>query len=176
MRILAGDLKNRSIAAPKGVDVRPTGERVREAIFNILYARMDFDDLTVADICCGTGALGIEALSRGAAHCTFIDLDTKPATYNLKHYELMERCKIVRGVGQKAKLYRLADLVFVDPPYYQGIAEEVLKNYKNIGKKGALWIVEVESKHELEVNEEVFEQQECRKYGHSKVYIFEQLV
>jgi 16S rRNA (guanine966-N2)-methyltransferase len=175
MRIIGGEYRNRIIKAPKGQDVRPTGERVREAIFNILYAQMDFEELTVADICCGTGALGLEALSRGAQFCTFVDLDVKPVTENLRYFDVdSDRFKLIRSLGQKVKLQKTADLVFVDPPYYNGIAEEIMKNASNVGKQGALWIVEVESKHELEINEAKFELVETRKYGHSRIYILRQ--
>lgn len=171
MRIIGGEFKNRRIQAPKGQDVRPTGERVREAIFNILYAQIDFEEIIVADICCGTGALGIESLSRGAKFCTFVDLDTKPAYLNIKEFELEDRSKMIRSLGQKVRLVKPADLIFVDPPYYKEIADEVLKNAANIGKTGSKWIVEVEKKHELVFNEDKFELVDNRRYGHSQIYI-----
>lgn len=175
MRIIGGEYRNRVIKAPKGQDVRPTGERVREAIFNILYAQMDFDDLVVADICCGTGALGLEALSRGAKFCTFVDLDVKPVTENLRYFDVpSDRFKLFRSLGQKVRFSKPADLIFVDPPYYNGIAEEVMKNADNVGKEGTLWIVEVERKHDLEINEAKFELIDNRKYGHSKIFILKQ--
>lgn len=174
MRIIGGEFKNRTIHAPKGQDVRPTGERVREAIFNILNAKLDFSELTVADICCGTGALGLESLSRGAKHCTFIDLDIKPVVYNLKELNIVDTAKAIRSVGQKVRLLKPVDLVFMDPPYYKDLAEEILQNANNIGKTGTMWIVEVEKKHDLVFNEEKFELVDDRRYGHSKIYILKQ--
>lgn len=174
MRIIGGEFKNRSIKAPKGQDVRPTGERVREAIFNILYAQMDFDGIVSADICCGTGALGLETLSRGAEFCTFVDLDVKPVSQNLRELGVDEKAKVIRSLGQKARLVKKADLVFVDPPYYKGIAEEVMNNAANIGNPDSIWIVEVEKKHELVVLPEQFELVDNRRYGHSQIYILKQ--
>tara|TARA_Y100001960_G_C14770843_1_gene879913 strand:+ start:2322 stop:2849 length:528 start_codon:yes stop_codon:yes gene_type:complete len=174
MRIIGGEFRNRVIKAPKGQDVRPTGERVREAIFNILYTQMDFDGLTVADICCGTGALGLEALSRGADFCTFVDLDVKPVSHNLRELGIDEQAKVIRSVGQKARLVKKADLVFLDPPYYKGIAEEVMNNAANIGKEGAIWIVEIEKKAELGILADKFEELDNRRYGHSQIYILKQ--
>lgn len=176
MRIIAGKFKNQAIAAPKGIDVRPTGSRVREAIFNILYSRLDISECILADVCCGTGAVGLEALSRGAKFCTFIDADTKSVSYNVKQFGLEEDFLIVRSPAQKVRLNQLADVVFLDPPYYQDIAENVMKNFANIGKKDALWFVEVEKQRELEVNENNFEILEQRRYGISKIYILKQLV
>jgi len=175
MRIIGGEFRNRVIKAPKGQDVRPTGERVREAIFNILYAQMDFEGITVADICCGTGALGIEALSRGAEYCTFVDLDIKPVVHNLREFAIEDSAKVVRSVGQKVRLAKTADLIFVDPPYYKGIADEITKNADNIGHEGSIWIIEVEKKHELEFNSAKFEELDNRRYGHSQIYILKQL-
>lgn len=174
MRIIGGEFRNRVIKAPKGQDVRPTGERVREAIFNILYAQMDFNGITAADVCCGTGALGLEAISRGAEFCTFVDLDVKPVSHNLRELGVDDKAKVIRSLGQKARLVKKADLVFVDPPYYNGIAEEIMTNAANIGKTDSIWIVEVEKKHELVVLPEQFEQLDNRRYGHSQIYILKQ--
>lgn len=174
MRIIGGEFKNRRIQAPKGQDVRPTGERVREAIFNILYTQMELDNLIVADICCGTGALGLEALSRGADFCTFVDLDVKTVSHNLKELGIDAKAKVIRSIGQKARLVKKADLVFVDPPYYKGIAEEIMNNAENIAKPNAIWIVEVEKKHELGILADKFEQLDNRRYGHSQIYILKQ--
>ena len=81
MRVIAGELKGQQLMAPQGWKVRPTSERVREAIFSTLGERVE--DAAVLDLYCGTGALAIEALSRGAARATLVDRDTRPALGNV---------------------------------------------------------------------------------------------
>jgi 16S rRNA (guanine966-N2)-methyltransferase len=116
LRITGGELGGRRIRVPRG-DVRPTTERVREAVFSILG---DLDGATVLDLFCGSGALAIEALSRGAAEATLVD--TRPATArtNLEALGLVERARTVRS--DAARFLRRAeassfDLVLCDPPY-----------------------------------------------------------
>ena len=81
MRVIAGELKGRRLVAPRGWKVRPTSDRVREAVFSALG---DVESATVLDLYCGTGALAIEALSRGAAHATLVDRDTRAALGNVQ--------------------------------------------------------------------------------------------
>ena len=116
MRIVAGELGGRRLVAPRGWRVRPTSDRVREAIFSALG---DIEGMRVADLYCGTGALGIEAISRGAAEATLVDRDIRGALGNVRSLELNDRVDLVRadvlswlkrgGAGY--------DLVFIDPPY-----------------------------------------------------------
>ncbi|MET0138113.1 MAG: RsmD family RNA methyltransferase, partial [Sphingobium sp.] len=76
MRIISGKWRGRSIIAPKGLETRPTADRARETLFSMLYSRLGtFEGLSVADMFAGSGALGLEALSRGAEHCLFVDQD-----------------------------------------------------------------------------------------------------
>lgn len=117
MRIVAGELKGRRLVAPRpGVDIRPTADRVREALFAMLG---DVTDGRVADLFCGTGALGIEALSRGAAHCIFVDRNTRLAARNIAALGLEERSGLVRGdaVAQLRAFEERFDLILCDPPY-----------------------------------------------------------
>src|SRR5437868_506441 len=97
MRIVGGDLRGRVLRAPAGMDTRPTSERVREAIFNILP---DVEGMQVLDVFAGSGALGIEALSRGAAHATFIDLAKGALTAvrtNLREMTVEGRATVLAG-------------------------------------------------------------------------------
>ena len=118
MRVVGGELRGRRLEAPRGNDIRPTAERTREAIFSILY---DVRDARVLDLFAGTGALGIEALSRGAAHATFVDssqIAISTIALNVSHLRLRERSALVRaelGAGWPAA--GTFDLVFADPPY-----------------------------------------------------------
>jgi 16S rRNA (guanine966-N2)-methyltransferase len=121
MRVIAGELKGRRLVAPRGWRVRPTSDRVREAIFSALG---DVGGARVLDLYCGTGALAIEALSRGAGHATLVDRDTRPALGNVERLELAKRVELVRadvegwlaGVSEEAGAPTF-DLVFVDAPY-----------------------------------------------------------
>jgi len=177
MRIIAGTLRNRKIASPQGKDgIRPTSEKIREAIFNMLYSKLDISEKVFADICCGTGAMGIEALSRGAKFCTFVDADTKNVSHNIKNLNITENLKILKAPAQKISITNLADVIFLDPPYFKDIAEAILKNHKAIGKQGSMWIVEVEKQRELEINLEHFKITDDRRYGKSRIYTLEQLV
>ncbi len=122
MRVIAGELGGRSLVAPRGWKVRPTSDRVREAIFSTLGERVV--DARVLDLYCGTGALAIEALSRGAASAVLVDRDTRPALGNVERLGLGERVELVRAdagqwlarFGELANATRF-DLVFVDAPY-----------------------------------------------------------
>src|SRR6476659_5235443 len=94
MRIVAGELGGRRLHAPKGDAVRPTTDRVREALFSILG---DIEGSDVLDLYSGTGALGLEALSRGAASATFVDLDVRPAEANATDLGVIDRVDLVRS-------------------------------------------------------------------------------
>src|SRR6478735_11306187 len=95
MRVIAGELKGRPLLAPRGWKVRPTSDRVREAIFSALGDRVE--GARVLDLYCGTGALAIEALSRGAASAVLVDRDTRPALGNVERFELGARAELVRA-------------------------------------------------------------------------------
>ena len=117
LRITGGELGGRRIHAPKGPKLRPTTERVREAVFSILG---DVSDARVLDLFCGTGALAIEALSRGASEATLVDTHPAAARRNLEALELTDRARAVRS--DAARFLRRSeegsyDLVLCDPPY-----------------------------------------------------------
>src|SRR5689334_19709033 len=121
MRVIAGELGGRTLVAPRGWRVRPTSDRVREAIFSALG---DVAGALVLDLYCGTGALAIEALSRGAERAVLVDRDTRPALGNVKRLGLEERAQLLRAdVGRwlgdvsSASFAGKFDLVFVDAPY-----------------------------------------------------------
>jgi 16S rRNA (guanine966-N2)-methyltransferase len=123
MRVIAGEFGGRQLLAPKGWKVRPTSERVREALFSALG---DITGFTVADLYCGTGALGIEALSRGATSAVLVDQDIRPALGNVHNLGLTARAELVRadsaGWLQAGAGGRQFDLILLDPPYRQSAA------------------------------------------------------
>lgn len=121
MRIVAGSARGRRIAAPPGLDTRPTTDRVREATFNALESLGAVRGATVIDLFAGSGALGLEALSRGAAHVTFVERDAKARAVihqNLETLAMAERAEVV-ATDALAHLGRSgpADLLLCDPPY-----------------------------------------------------------
>ena len=127
MRVIGGTLGGRQLLAPKGWQVRPTPERAREAIFSALG---DIEGLNVADLYCVTGALGIEAISRGAAFATLVDQDTRPAMGNVHNLGLVEKVDLIRAEASRwvtdaaaAPMVRRFDLIMLDPPYNK--AEEL---------------------------------------------------
>jgi 16S rRNA (guanine966-N2)-methyltransferase len=118
MRVVAGELGGRRLhSPPRGAQVRPTSDRVREALFSIIGARVE--GASVLDLCCGTGALAIEALSRGAVAATMVDDDTRPAQANVDQLGIAKRCRLVRAdvvrfLRREGGMY---ELIFCDPPY-----------------------------------------------------------
>jgi 16S rRNA (guanine(966)-N(2))-methyltransferase RsmD len=120
--VIAGELGGQRLVAPRGWKVRPTSDRVREAIFSTLGERVE--GALVLDLYCGTGALAIEALSRGAARAVLVDRDVRPALGNVERLGLGERAELVRAdvgrwLGQVSAREEAGsfDLVFVDAPY-----------------------------------------------------------
>ena len=122
MRVIAGTLKGRRLQSPDGVQIRPTSDRLRETLFNILGH--DVDAARVLDACAGTGALGIEALSRGAAEVVFVESSPEAAaliTSNLVHCRVEGQTVVVvetlPGAVHHAELAAPFDLILLDPPY-----------------------------------------------------------
>lgn len=146
MRIIAGDWRGRKLTAPKGDTTRPTADRTRETLFSMLTSRLgSFEDLRVADLFAGSGALGLEALSRGAAHCLFVEqereaLDTIRA--NVNALNARTRCTVEAGSVMGLRPAREAyDLLLLDPPYRTGAGEVALDRLNRLGWIGeATWI------------------------------------
>lgn len=121
MRVVAGTAGGRRLEAPPGRATRPTGDRVREATFNALGSIGAVEGVTVADLFAGSGALGIEALSRGAAHATFVDDDPRALAVvgrNLRASGLVEAATVVRGTAERWLANAPSvGLALCDPPY-----------------------------------------------------------
>ena len=124
MRIIAGEWRGRPIAAPPGAGTRPTADRARETLFSMLTSRLGgFEGLRVADLFAGSGALGLEALSRGAAHVTFVDNDPKAVAVirnNVAKLGAAERSQISARSALALGPAQPFDLIFADPPYGPG--------------------------------------------------------
>jgi len=154
MRVTAGAERGRKLRAPRGATTRPTGAKVREAIFNILGP---LPPNPVLDLFAGTGALGIEALSRGASVATFVERDQRALTAlhrNLRTFDLSDRARVLDSSVAVA-LQRLSEQdakfswVFVDPPYASGEVEPVLTLLSGgeLLDNGAVVIVEHDRHH-----------------------------
>jgi 16S rRNA (guanine(966)-N(2))-methyltransferase RsmD len=121
MRVIAGTLKGRRLFSPRWTGLRPTSDRLRETLFDVLGACVE--DARVLDGCAGTGALGIEALSRGAGHVVFVERDPRAVALirrNVTHCRLNDRCAIRRGelpTALRRRSLEPFDLVLLDPPY-----------------------------------------------------------
>jgi 16S rRNA (guanine966-N2)-methyltransferase len=144
LRIAGGTLRGRRIAAPKGLGTRPTAEKVRQAIFNVLRKHLTVEGASVLDLYAGSGALGIEALSRGAARAVFVEADARAAEVlraNLRSLDLAAqpgqeaRAQVVqqrvlpwlaRAAVEHTALEPPAALVLLDPPYASGELQRVL--------------------------------------------------
>jgi len=146
MRIIAGDFKGRSLQGPsQSAGTRPTADRVREALFSHLEARLgSLEGLRVLDAFAGTGALGLEALSRGAAHAVFVETDRTVAGVlraNIEHCGASDRATIRVGNAfvLAARLATLGpfDLILLDPPY-RTPAEEVMRLIEALRQEGAI--------------------------------------
>ncbi|TXC74287.1 16S rRNA (guanine(966)-N(2))-methyltransferase RsmD [Sphingorhabdus soli] len=146
MRIISGDWRGRAIVAPKGDTTRPSADRTRETLFSMLVSRLgSFDGLAVADLFAGSGALGLEALSRGAASCQFVEQDRDALA-------ALDRNIIKLGAGPRSRVVRQSvlalpaqpqplDLVMMDPPYTTGAGAVALDRLSRFGWFGpASWI------------------------------------
>ena len=184
MRIVAGKLKGRAIVAPDGMGTRPTSDRARQAIFNVLEHAAWAEPLAgarVMDLFAGSGALGFEALSRGAAFALFVetDEDARGAIRdNADAYGLMGATRVHRrsatdlGVrpGSDGEAF---DLAFLDPPYGKGLGEQGLARLieGNWLKPGAIVVFERGS-DEPEIDTPGYERLDARNYGAARVFFF----
>ncbi|MFL5834076.1 MAG: RsmD family RNA methyltransferase [Solirubrobacterales bacterium] len=177
MRVIAGDLKGQRLVAPKGWKVRPTSDRVREAVFSILGERVR--DALVLDLYCGTGALAIEALSRGAERAVLVDHDTRPALGNVQRLGLDERVELVRGdVGRwlgevsSAAFAGKFDLVFVDAPYKLAdrVAQDLDTHLPKLLAADGRAVVESGARRPLKITS--LEALRQRRYGAADVTVY----
>jgi 16S rRNA (guanine(966)-N(2))-methyltransferase RsmD len=145
MRIIAGELKGRRIDTPDWPGLRPTSDRLRETLFNVLAPRIA--EARFLDGYAGTGAVGIEALSRGAAHVTFVERDPRAQRLiqqNLERCGVKDRYAIIRAgfAGAAPRLAGPFDLLFLDPPYGAGELNEALETAAPLVIGDALLVVE----------------------------------
>ena len=137
MRIIAGQFRGRQLQAPPGSATRPTGDRVREALFSMLVSRLgSFDDLRVADLYAGSGALGLEALSRGAAEAVFVETDPKAQAAikaNAAKLGVTDKVRVLGGSALALPRSEPFDLILADPPYANGSGTALVRAVTQAG-------------------------------------------
>lgn len=174
MRIIGGKYRGKKLLAPSGQNVRPTADRAREAIFNILYSHFDvpYAEIDMADIFAGTGAFGLEALSRGMRSAAFVDIDTSAVLRNVKNFPAeQDKISIIRANAENLPVSRRRyHLIFMDAPYAKGLSEKVLAQLevKNWLREQALCIVEIRHDEELRVPADM-ELVDERVYGLARI-------
>jgi 16S rRNA (guanine966-N2)-methyltransferase len=184
MRIVGGSRRTRRLVAPEGRSLRPTSERAREALFNIL-GHKDFSPIPirgsrVIDLFAGTGALGLEALSRGAGHLTAVESDSAALgalRQNVKSLDFSDKVRVIHGDATSLPLApEPCAYAFLDPPYRGGKAAPALASLveKNWLADGAIVVAETSAKEVLEAPEN-FEEIERRRYGAAEILIMRYL-
>jgi 16S rRNA (guanine966-N2)-methyltransferase len=180
MRIVGGRFRGKTLTSPGDESIRPTADRVRESVFNILGSRLgpSLAGLRVLDLFAGTGALGLEALSRGAAHVIFVDTGTEARGLIRDHIEAF-------GAGGVSKLLRRdattlgpagtmgpVDLVFLDPPYGQGLGERALVSLRAGGWLKPETVLLLEEAREVELTlPRGFVLDDRREYGAAAIHV-----
>jgi len=184
VRIVAGKHKGRKILSPEGTDIRPTLDRTRESLFNIIeHGNLGTGSISplrgacVLDAFCGTGALGLEALSRGAANVTFMDNDRRALALCRQNIMTMgetEASQVLRGDCLKpSRAANASDLVFTDAPYDRDLTAEGITALSAAGwiREGGLCVLETGSDETVKLPN-IFEPLEDRKYGAARIHFF----
>ena len=176
MRIIAGSRKGARIFAPKGAETRPTGDRVREAAFNLVGPAVEGAD--VLDLFAGSGAMGLEALSRGAASVTFVEADRAAAETIVRNLDKLGltgatvlREDAARRLAADAATGRRYDLVLIDPPYRMlaRFLPALAAYLPSIVASGGLVLVETDAREEPELP---LPKRTTRRYGSARITVF----
>lgn len=174
MRIIAGTHRGHTIYAPRGRDTRPTSDRVRENVFNILGS---VEDAVVLDLFAGSGALGLEALSRGAARAVFVELDdeaVRAIERNLDKLQLsgtVLRRDAVSVLAAEAAAGRKYDLVLVDPPYemYREIEPQLARYLPTLVADDGVVVIETDARTEPQLP---LDARTTRRYGAARITVY----
>jgi 16S rRNA (guanine966-N2)-methyltransferase len=176
MRVVAGSRKGARIFAPKGADTRPTADRVREAAFNLIGP---VEDMAVLDLFAGSGAMGIEALSRGADRAVFVESDVSAAEAIERNLEKLRltgaavvRADALSALAAETAAGRRYDLVLVDPPYemFSSVQTSLARYVPAVLAPGALVVVETAASKEPELP---LPKRTSRRYGSARLTVFE---
>lgn len=180
MRITSGEFRNRKILTPDGDRVRPTSDKMRQVIFNMLQKYGLPDDGAVMDVFCGTGALGLEALSRGAGFCTFIDQSRESLDFcrrNVAALKVADRAALLNRdsskTGKREDKTPAAGLAFLDPPYRKSLIAPALVALHDGGwlVSGAICVAETEEEAAGTAPER-FAPLDFRAHGGTKIWFY----
>ena len=175
MRIIAGAWRGRQLEAPPGSGTRPTADRARETLFSMLASRLGtFEDLRIADLFAGSGALGLEALSRGAASATFVENDAEALAAIKRNAAKLGAADRVRVLGGSAlTLPRSApfDLIYADPPYAQGSGSAAVQSVANAEWLATGGWMSVETERRDTVDPGAFEIEATRDVGRARLWL-----
>ena len=174
MRVITGTARGRKLGQLQGMEPRPTTDQVKESIFNII--QFDIEGRRVLDLFGGTGQLGIEALSRGAESCTFVDQRRDAVNLirsNLKLCQLSDRARVVQGdsIGFLSTVREKYHLIFLDPPYATNLLENALKKIAEIDILSENGIIICESPVDRVLPELDLPYQKGREYRYGKIKI-----
>ena len=174
MRIIAGEWRGRKLQAPAGDATRPTADRTRETLFSMLLSRLGtFDGLGVADLFAGSGALGLEALSRGAASCLFVEQDAaalRALRANIAALRAQSRCEVrAASVLALGPTQAPRDLLLLDPPYASGAGPVALEKLARLRWIGPASWVSLETAHDEAVVVKGFTTAAERRVGKAKL-------
>lgn len=176
LRIIAGEWRGRRLVAPEGDATRPTADRTREALFSMLVSRLgSFEGLFVADLFAGSGALGLEALSRGAARALFVEQDPaaiRALRANIASLGAQQRCDVRAGsVLSLARTENAPDLILMDPPYGTGAGAVALDRLDRLGWiEPATWI-SIETSRDEDVAVKGFTAEAVRDSGKARLHL-----
>ncbi len=182
MRIIAGAFRGRRLHAPKDHRIRPTIDRVRESVFNMIAGKVP--GAKVLDLFAGTGAMGLEALSRGAWFCFFVDKGAEAVRLIRENVQLcaaQERSRIIqapvapaiRRLGSETELF---DLIFIDPPYGKGYIEQTLEIVGAVALNDALVIAERHVKDKPPLVPQIWHEDRERRYGDTLISVYSKVV
>lgn len=176
LRIIAGEWRGRKLVAPDGEATRPTADRTRETLFSMLVSRLgDFEGLKVADLFAGSGALGLEALSRGAAHCLFVDQDAaaiRAIRANIANLRAQQRCDVRASSAMSlGPAKEPLDLVLLDPPYETGAGQVAIDKLARLGWIGEATWVSLETGKGEAVSIRGFETESERDVGKARLHL-----
>lgn len=177
MRIVAGQWRGRKLAAPQGDGTRPTADRARETLFSMLTSRLgSFEGLAVADLFAGSGALGLEALSRGAASCLFVEQDAaaiRALRQNIAALRAQPQCDVrASSVLALGPAKQPLDLILLDPPYASGAGSVALDKLTRLGWIGESTWVSLETEVGEEPKVRALQAVASRRVGKAQITLF----
>jgi len=175
MRVITGTARGRKLVTPEGLDTRPTADKVKESIFSII--QFDIPGANVLDLFAGSGQMGIEALSRGAAGATFVDsakLSITAVKQNLDTTGFIGKAKVY---PMEAKTYLLSaadryDIAFLDPPYHHGLVAAVLPGVAKLMRENSIIVCETQADEKLPESVENFTLRKTYRYGRILVHVY----